>query len=117
MTAIKQALLLQKSFPEAEPWIFYVDIRADGKGYEEFYSEALDHKVKFVRGRVAEVAPTSKIIVRAEDTLLGEAVEGAFDLVVLSVALNPHSSAVDLSQKLGVQLSADHFFFRKTLQA
>lgn len=112
MTAIKQALLLQKSFPEVEPWIFYVDIRADGKGYEEFYSEALDHKVKFVRGKVAEVAPISedKIIVRAEDTLLDEAVEGIFDLVVLSVALNPHSTAVDLSQKLGVQLSADDFF-------
>ncbi len=112
MTAIKQALLLKKSVPDAEPWIFYVDVRAAGKGYEEFYSEALNHKVKFVRGKIAEVAPINedKIMVRAEDTLLGENLEGAFDLVVLSVALNPHSTAARLSEKLGIQLSADDFF-------
>jgi len=111
MAAIKQALLLQKSFPEAEPWIFYMDIRADGKGYEEFYAKALDHHVKFVRGRVAEVTPVSedKIMVRAEDTLLGEDVEGLFDLVVLSVAIMPHPTAAELSKKLGIQLSGDNF--------
>jgi len=112
MAAIKQALLLQKSFPEAEPWIFYTDIRADGKGYEEFYAKALEHKVKFVRGRVAEVTPAGedKIMVRAEDTFLGEDVEGLFDLVVLSVAITPHPTAAELSKKLGVQLSGDNFY-------
>lgn len=112
MAAIKQALLLQKSFPDAEPWIFYMDIRADGKGYEEFYAKALDHHVKFVRGRVAEVTPASedKLLVRAEDTFLGEDVEGLFDLVVLSVGINPHPTTAELSKKLGIQLSADDFF-------
>lgn len=38
MTAIKQAMLLQKALPNVEPWIFYQDMRADGKGYEEFYA-------------------------------------------------------------------------------
>lgn len=112
MAAIKQALLLQKAIPEAEPWIFYMDIRADGKGYEEFYANAQNHKVKFVRGRVAEVTPVSedKVLVKAEDTLLGEDFEGVFDLVVLSVAINPHPTAAELSKKLGIQLSADDFF-------
>jgi len=112
MAAIKQALLLQKAFPEAEPWIFYTDIRADGKGYEEFYAKAQDHNVKFLRGRVAEVTPLSedKVLVRAEDTLLGEDFEGVFDLVVLSVAINPHPTAPELSKKLGIQLSADDFY-------
>jgi len=112
MAAIKQALLLLKSFPEAEPWIFYTDIRADGKGYEEFYAKALEHNVKFVRGRVAEVNPAGedKIMVRAEDTLLGEDVEGLFDLVVLSVAITPHPTATELSKKLGIQLSGDNFY-------
>jgi len=111
MAAIKQAMLLQKSFPDAEPWIFYMDIRADGKGYEEFYAKALEHKVKFVRGRVAEVTPVSeeKIMVRAEDTFLGEDVEGLFDLVVLTVAITPHPTAAELSKKLGIQLSGDNF--------
>lgn len=112
MAAIKQALLLLKSFPDAEPWIFYQDIRADGKGYEEFYAKALDHKVKFVRGRVAEVIPVNeeKIMVRAEDTLLGEEVEGVFDLVVLSLAITPNPTAMELSKKLGIQLSGDNFY-------
>jgi heterodisulfide reductase subunit A len=112
MAAIKQALLLQKSFPDAEPWIFYTDIRADGKGYEEFYAKALDHHVKFVRGRVAEITPVSEdqIMVRAEDTLLCEDVEGLFDLVVLSTGIVPHPTAAELSKKLGIQLSADDFY-------
>ena len=112
MAAIKQALLLQKALPEAEPWIFYTDIRADGKGYEEFYAKAQDHNVKFVRGRVAEVTPVSEdqVMVRVEDTLLGEDFEGFFDLVVLSVAINPHPTAAELSKKLGIQLSADDFY-------
>jgi len=112
MAAIKQALLLQKSFPDAEPWIFYMDVRADGKGYEEFYAKALEHKVKFVRGRVAEVVPVSEdqIMVRAEDTMLGEDVEGLFDLVVLSVGIVPHPTAAELSKKLGIQMSGDNFY-------
>ncbi len=112
MAAIKQALLLLKAIPEAEPWIFYIDIRADGKGYEEFYANAQDHNVKFVRGKVAEILPMDegKILVRAEDTLLSEDFEGVFDLVVLSVAVNPHPTAAELSKKLGIQLSADDFF-------
>jgi len=112
MAAIKQGLLLQKSFPDAEPWIFYMDIRADGKGYEEFYAKALEHNVKFVRGRVAEVTPVSsdQIMVRAEDTLLGEDVEGLFDLVVLSVGIVPHPTAAELTRKLGIQMSGDNFY-------
>jgi heterodisulfide reductase subunit A len=61
---------------------------------------------------VAEVTPAGddKILVRAEDTFLGEDVEGLFDLVVLSVGINPHPSAAELSKKLGIQLSADDFY-------
>ena len=115
MAAIKQAILLQKAVPEAEPWIFYTDIRADGKGYEEFYATAQDHNVRFVRGRVAEVAPQSdgKIMVRAEDTLLGDDVEGTFDLVVLSLAILPHPSTSELARKLGIQLGGDGFYMER----
>jgi heterodisulfide reductase subunit A len=114
MAAIKQAMLLQKAVPDAEPWIFYTDIRADGKGYEEFYATAQDHNVRFVRGRVAEVIPAGEqLLVRAEDTLLGEEIEGPFDLVVLSVALLPHPSASELAKKLGLQLGSDGFYLER----
>lgn len=108
-------MLLQKTIPDAESWIFYTDIRADGKGYEEFYARAQEHNVKFVRGRVAEVVPISedKLLVRADDTLLGDDMEGTFDLVVLCLAIVPHPSTVELAKKLGIQLGADDFFLEK----
>jgi len=115
MAAIKQAMLLQKIVPDAEPWIFYTDIRADGKGYEEFYATAQDHNVRFVRGRVSEVVPFNgdEVLVRAEDTLLGTDIEGTFDLAVLSLGIIPNPSTQELARKLGVQVGADSFLLER----
>lgn len=115
MASIKQAMLVQKVVPDAEPWIFYTDIRADGKGYEEFYAKARDHNVRFVRGRVSEVIPLTdgQLQVKAEDTLLGCPIEGSFDLVVLVLGVTPACGAQELAKKLGVQVGADQFFVEK----
>jgi len=114
MAAIKQAMLIQKVVPDAEPWIFYTDIRADGKGYEEFYFTAQDHNVRFIRGRVAEVTPAGdEILVRAEDTLLGTRVEGKFDLAVLCLGIIPSLGTQSLARKLGIQTGADGFFLER----
>jgi heterodisulfide reductase subunit A len=114
MNAIKHSLLLLKALPEAEPWIFYTDIRAHGKGYEEFYSNARDHNVKFIRGRVAEVVPNGdNLILKAEDTVLGRHIEETFDMVVLSPALLPNSGTGQLAKMLGVDLGPDNFFLER----
>jgi heterodisulfide reductase subunit A len=114
MNAIKHSLLLLKAFPEAEPWIFYTDIRAHGKGYEEFYSKARDHNVKFIRGRVAEVVPNGDgLVLRAEDTVLGKPLEENFDMVVLSPALLPNSGTGQLAKMLGIDLGPDNFFLER----
>jgi len=115
MAAIKQAMLVQKIVPDAEPWIFYTDIRADGKGYEEFYATAQDHNVRFVRGRVAEVVPWNgdQVLVRAEDTLIGTKIEGTFDLVVLCLGIIPNSGTHELARKLGIQVGSDEFFLER----
>ena len=111
MTAIKQALLLDKTVPEAEPWVFYTDVRAHGKGYEEFYAKAREHLTVFVRGRAAEVMPSGNtLIVKAEDTLLGKHVEENFDMVVLSPALVPNWGTKELADMLGIDLGPDGFF-------
>jgi len=111
MTAIKQALLLDKAVPEAEPWIFYTDVRAFGKGYEEFYAKAREHLIPFIRGRAAEVIPNgSSLIVKAMDTLLGKQIEEQFDLVVLSPALVPNKGTKELADMLGIDLGSDGFF-------
>lgn len=114
MNAIKHSLLLLKAFPEAEPWIFYTDIRAHGKGYEEFYSKARDHNVKFIRGRVAEVVPNGDgLVLRAEDTILGKPLEENFDMVVLSPALLPNYGTGQLAKMLGIDLGPDNFFLER----
>ena len=111
MTAIKQALLLNKVVPEAEPWIFYTDIRAYGKGYEEFYAKARRHLTIFIRGRAAEVIPNgNSLIVKAEDTLLGKQIEEQFDLVVLSPALIPNKGTKELADMISIDLGMDGFF-------
>jgi heterodisulfide reductase subunit A len=115
MASIKQAMLLQKVVPDAEPWIFYTDIRADGKGYEEFYVTAQDHKVHFVRGRVAEVVPLTngELLVKAEDTLLETQLEGQFDLVVLVMGIIPNLGTEELAKKLGIQVGSDGFLLER----
>jgi len=115
MGSIKQAMLVQKVVPDAEPWIFYTDIRADGKGYEEFYAKAQDHNVRFVRGRVSEVSPMKdgQLLVRAEDTLAGNPIEAPFDLVVLVLGLKPAAGSQDLARVLGIQVGSDKFLLEK----
>jgi len=114
MNAIKHTLLLLKAFPDAEAWVFYTDIRAHGKGYEEFYSKARDHNVKFIRGRVAEVVPNGdNLVVRAEDTILGRQIEETFDMVVLSPALLPNIGTGELSKMMGVDLGPDGFLLER----
>ncbi|HLN89920.1 MAG TPA: CoB--CoM heterodisulfide reductase iron-sulfur subunit A family protein, partial [Candidatus Binatia bacterium] len=111
MNAVKHSLLVDKSIPGAESWIFYTDMRAHGKGYEEFYAKAREHNVVFVRGRVAEVIPNgNQLTVRAEDTILGKQIEENFDLVVLSPALVPPTGTKELSEMLGIDLGPDNFF-------
>jgi heterodisulfide reductase subunit A len=111
MNAVKHSLLVDKSIPGAESWIFYTDMRAHGKGYEEFYAKAREHNVVFVRGRVAEVIPNgNQLTVRSEDTILGKQIEENFDLVVLSPALIPTTGTKELSEMLGIDLGPDNFF-------
>lgn len=115
MNAIKEAVILQKAVADAETWIFYTDIRAHGKGYEEFYAFARNHKVRFVRGKVAEVIPLNdeQLLVRAEDTLLGRRVQEVFDLVVLQAALIPPAETPELSRVLGIPTGSDGFFLER----
>ncbi|TFH27418.1 MAG: CoB--CoM heterodisulfide reductase iron-sulfur subunit A family protein, partial [Promethearchaeota archaeon] len=112
--AIKQARQYKEKHPEADIYIFYIDIRAFGKGYEEFYESAgRDYRIKFICGRVSELAenPEDKsIIIRGEDTLLGKPLEIQVDMVVLSVGLESRHDAERMNALLTIQRSADGFF-------
>ena len=114
MVAIKQAIMLKNAVAGAEAWIFYQDIRAHGRGYEEFYSRAREKGVKFVRGLAARVLPTGNgLVVKAEDTIIGEPVEESFDLVVLSTAMIPGQETKKISEVFGIQRGPDGFLLEK----
>ncbi|MCK5686759.1 CoB--CoM heterodisulfide reductase iron-sulfur subunit A family protein, partial [bacterium] len=112
MYAIKQAKILKTMNPAADVYIFYIDIRAFGKGYEEYYTQAQNVGVKFVRGKVAalrEDEETGKVIVRAEDTLNREIIEGEFDTVVLSVGMGPNKGTESVAEMLKLSKTPDGF--------
>jgi len=113
MYATKQARQYKEKHPEADVYIFYMDIRAFGKGYEEFYESAAEnYGINYVRGRIAEVSEDKEhnIIIRAEDTLIQEPMELKVDMLVLSTGLEARPDADQVGGMLSVQRSADGFF-------
>lgn len=113
MYAIKNGVLLKEHVHDVDVTIFYTDIRTIGKGSEEFYQRAREEfNVHFVRGRVAkviEIPETKNLLVRAEDTETGKAIEREFDMVVLSVGLMPSSGIFELSEILDIPIDEHGF--------
>ncbi|NUP89633.1 MAG: 4Fe-4S dicluster domain-containing protein [Candidatus Sumerlaeia bacterium] len=119
MYALKFAHLV-KDRTSAEVYQFYIDIRAYGKGYEEFYSRVLDEGVHVIRGKGAEVIEQrwgdqsdGILHVRCEDTLIGKVRDIPVDMVILCNALEPQGDAGDLAAKLGLSRSPDGFFLER----
>jgi heterodisulfide reductase subunit A len=113
MYATKEAQLIKEHVHGADVTIYYMDIRAFGKGFEEFYQRAKkEFKIKYVKGRVAEILEdplTKNLFIRAENVETGEPVEEEVDLVVLSTGLVP-AVTNDLEKTLPIQISDDGFF-------
>jgi heterodisulfide reductase subunit A len=111
MYTAKQAHLVREKIPDATITIFYMDVRAFGKGFEEFYDRVKQEGVIYRRGNVAEVFKRkNRLIVRAEDTLLGQPIELEADLVVLAVGMVPSKDSPGVAQLLKLSQSADKFF-------
>ncbi len=113
MYTAKHAMLYQHKVHHGESTVFYMDIRAAGKMYEEFVRRAIeDDGVKYVRGRVSRVYERNgKLIVKGADTLMGgQPVEIEADLVVLATAGVANKGSEELAQKLHVSYDAHQFF-------
>jgi heterodisulfide reductase subunit A len=100
-----------EKMPGVVPYIFYMDIRAFGKAYEEFYYRIQEEGAKFVRGRVAKIQelPNKSLLVQAEDTMLGTPVALEADMVVLASAIVPKAETELLRNKLTISRSPDKF--------
>jgi len=109
MVAVKHAQLLKKARPEADVYILYIDLRAYGKGFEEYYVHSMELGVKYVRGLPGRVHPEGgKLLVDVDDMLTGRRLEIPADLVVLSAAMEP-APIDDLLASLHVDKTPDGF--------
>ncbi len=102
MYTAKQATVFKEQVPEGQPYIFYMDIRSDGKGYEEFLQKTIEEKgLLYLRGRVSRVfQDDGKVRVLGVDTLTGKMIEVAADMVVLATAIIPRDGVKELAAKL-----------------
>ena len=112
MYTAKQALLYKHKVHEGQAYVFYIDIRAGGKGYEEFVQRAIEEeRVLYLRGKVSKIFPQNgKVMVWGADTLSGKRVEIAADLVVLATAILPSQGTSDLTEKLGIEIDESGFY-------
>ncbi len=111
MYSIKQNQLLMGALPLADVTVFTVDVRAAGKGYEEFYVQAEAMGATFVRGRVAQIEETATgdLLCHYEDLEGGGARQAEFDLVVLAVGVLPNPDAHRLFPDGQLRLDAQAF--------
>ena len=110
MITAKHAHLVKDKIHDSTVTVFYADIRAFGKGFEEFYDRVREEGVNYRRGYVSEIYKRGeKLIVRSEDTLISKPIETTADLIVLSVGLVPRPETNVVAKLLGLTNSADGF--------
>jgi heterodisulfide reductase subunit A len=112
MYTAKHAMLYKHKVHDGEAYVFYMDIRAGGKNYDEFVRRAIeeDH-VNYIRGRVSKIyEEDGKLIVKGEDTIAGLQVTIDADLVVLATAMVAQPEASKLAQTLGVSYDKYGYF-------
>jgi heterodisulfide reductase subunit A len=104
MYTAKHAMLYKHKVHDGEAYVFYMDIRSNGKMYEEFVRRAIEEDgVVYIRGRVSKITEQNgKYIVKGEDTIAGLPVSIDADMVVLATAMIPQPEASKLAQTLGV---------------
>jgi heterodisulfide reductase subunit A len=114
MYSMKFSHLIREHVHGAKVYEFYIDLRAAGKAYEEFYNRVLDEGTNFIRGRPSDVfQQDGKLIVRVEDTLASIQREVPVDMVILSTAIEPRADADEVARLFSLSRSADGFFLEK----
>jgi len=113
MYTAKHGLLFKEHNPDGEAYVFYMDIRAAGKNYEEFVRRAQEEfGVQYLRGRVSRIFKDEEghLVVRGADTLSGSQVEIEADLVVLATGLIARDDAVEVARMLGIPYDKNRLF-------
>ena len=113
MNTIKDALLIKEHWPETKILVFYIDIRAFGKGFEDLFQRARREGVSFIRGvpgEIIEDPETNNLTLIGEDTLLSQLYRYEVDMAILSVGIEPRKDSPAIQRLLNLSCAADGFF-------
>jgi len=113
MNTIKDSLLIKEHWPETEIEVFYIDIRAFGKGFEDLYKRSKEEGVAFIRGIPAEIEedPESRNLrIKVEETAMGKIIEREFDMIILSIGIEPRYDSDVVQKLLTLSRTSDGFF-------
>jgi heterodisulfide reductase subunit A len=115
--AIGQAKEIKARYPDTEVYIHYMDLRAAYRGFEEFYAEARNMGINFLRGRVAQVEKVGdELLVRAKDADIGKLLKIKSGLVVLAVGQEPADGSELIAQMTHQKIGDDGFIKDVNLQ-
>ena len=116
MVTAKQAMLFKERVPHGQAYVFYIDIRSAGKGYDEYVQRTMtDYRALYLRGKVSRIFQDGgqegdKVIVWGSDTLSNRQIEIAADLVVLATPMAVPAESKELAQRLHISTNADGFY-------
>ncbi|MGB2799754.1 MAG: CoB-CoM heterodisulfide reductase HdrA2 [Dehalococcoidia bacterium] len=112
MNTIKDSLLIKEHYPDAEIYVFYIDIRAFGKGFEDLFRRSKEEGVHYIRGLPGEVTEdpaTGNLRLKVENTTAARIEEYDLDMVILAVGLEPKDDLKELAQILNLSQTSDGF--------
>jgi heterodisulfide reductase subunit A len=117
MYATKEASITKETNPDIDIKIYYMDIRAYGKDFQQYYDHAKDLGVCYIRGRPSSVYENTdkSITVRYKDTLTGEVKDDVVDMLVLSTAIKPNDGNKKLGEVLGIEVDNNGFLKQQEL--
>jgi len=113
MNTIKDTLLIKDHWPDVQCKVFYMDIRAFGKGFEDLYKRSMAAGAQYIRGipgDIYEDPETKNLILTVEDTTTSELQKHEVDMVVLSIGVIPPEDMDRTQQQLTLQKSAEGFY-------
>ncbi|MHA1938211.1 MAG: FAD-dependent oxidoreductase, partial [Candidatus Thorarchaeota archaeon] len=111
--SLKQATQIKEKYPETEVFIYAIDVRTHGPGYEELYQRALDMGIIVIKGKASELETdlgSDRVRVLSEDLYTGRNTSFTYDLVVLATAMRPPTGTLNLARTIGVNTDRYGFF-------
>lgn len=112
MYTAKHAMLCREKYPDTEVYVFYIDVRTPGKGFDEFYRRAVEeYGVHYIKGQVGKVVPQDGVLkVQASDLLENRQLHIDADMVILAAAMEADKSARPLATMLTASMDTNDFF-------